>query len=123
LSVLGLRKCAPFQCSVSAFLTLREQFPRPHCGQSPLRERGDSSKIYEKQIDYDVEHVCVLKHCSSSLKAGVLVAGRLLTYVSLPQRIPNHLENAAQLYPQSKTLIEFARRMFIEAEAGSSVCS
>ena len=78
------------------------------------------ARIYQKQIDYDVEHVCVAQTLLPHLwRAGVL-GGRsfdVLMYRFPSAILEQHLENAAQLYPQSKTLIEFrAPRWFIEAE-------
>jgi hypothetical protein len=78
------------------------------------------AKIYEKHITYDVEHLCIAQTLLPHLwRAGVL-GGR--SFDVLMARFPakileRHLDDAARLYPYSKTLTEFrAPRWFVEAE-------
>jgi VanW like protein len=85
------------------------------------------ARIYEKHIAYDVEHVCVAQTLLPHLwRAGVL-GGRsfdVLMYRFPSAILEQHLDNAAHLYPQSKTLIEFrAPRWFIEAEEQALHCA
>jgi len=81
---------------------------------------GVLARHYEQQIGHEVEHLCLTQTLLPYLwRAGVL-GGR--TFDVLMQRLPvasleQHLETAARLYPQSKTLVEFrAPRWFAEAE-------
>jgi hypothetical protein len=78
------------------------------------------AKIYEKHIAYDVEHLCVAQTLLPHLwRAGVL-GGRsfdVLMYRFPAAILEQHLKNAARLYPQSNTLIEFrAPRWFVDTE-------
>ena len=78
------------------------------------------AKSYERRIDYRAEHLCVAQSMLPHLWRSGALGGR--TFDVLMQRLPvacleQQSDVAAQLYPQSKTLIEFrAPRWFAEAE-------
>lgn len=78
------------------------------------------AKSYERQIDYQAEHLVVAQPLLPHLWCSGALGGR--TFDVLMARLPvarleQQLDVAAQLYPQSKTLLEFrAPRWFAEAE-------
>jgi hypothetical protein len=78
------------------------------------------AKIYEKHIAYDVEHLCITQTLLPHLWRSGVLGGRSFDVLMarFPARVlERHLDDAARLYPYSKTLTEFrAPRWFVEAE-------
>jgi hypothetical protein len=78
------------------------------------------ARIFGKQINYDVEHLCVSQTLLPHLWRAGLMGGR--TFDVLISRLPvtlleKELDRAASLYPESRTLSEFrAPRWFAQAE-------
>jgi len=81
---------------------------------------GILAKLYERHLDYQVEHLIVGQTLIPHLWRSGALGGR--TFDVLMQRLPvesleQQLNSAANLYPQSRTLVEFrAPHWFREAE-------
>jgi hypothetical protein len=78
------------------------------------------ARMYEKHVVHDAEHLCVAQTLLPHLWTAGALGGRsfdVLMYRFPARILEQHLDNAARLYPQSRTLTEFrAPRWFVEAE-------
>jgi hypothetical protein len=78
------------------------------------------AKTYEKHIPYDVEHLCVAQTLLPYLWQAGILGGRsfdVLMYRFPVTLLERHLDAAARLYPESRTLNEFrCPPWFAEAE-------